>query len=35
METQVKPNFKTRAPYLPGFFPPAAQRPNLYGVDLV
>ena len=25
---------KTRAPYLPGFFPPAALRPNLFGVDL-
>jgi len=27
-------NRKTRAPYLPGYFPPAALRPNLFGVDL-
>jgi hypothetical protein len=35
METQVSLTLKNRPPYLPGYFPPAAQRPNLYGVDLV
>src|SRR5207302_966207 len=34
LETQVTLNFKTRYPYLPGYFPPAALRPNLFGVDL-
>jgi len=31
----VSLNLQIRAPYVPGFLPPAAQRPELYGVDLV
>jgi len=33
METKVKLILQIRSLYLPGFFSPAAQRPNLFGVD--
>jgi len=34
LETQVSLNLPIRSSYVPGFLPPAAQRPELYGVDL-